>query len=657
MTRSTESCGRRTNWERRTFAYDAVGNQIQRTDRNGRVTQYAYDPLWRLTSETWIGGGNTLQWTYDAVGNVLTATDAFSSLTMTYDARDQLLAMDNAGTPEAPHVALTYTYDLVGNRLSLTDTIDGTAGGLNVYEYDALNRVTRITQSGADVDNKRVDFAYNALGQYTQLQRFADLVGTRLVARSNYTYDALNRLTGLHHRNTANVDLAFFDYEYDAQSRITRITDIDGVTDYAYDDRDQLTGADHTAAGLPDETYTYDANGNRVSSSLHGNGYITGVNNRLLSDGTYNYAYDGEGNLVRRIEIATGAYREFTWDYRNRLVAVVDKTVVNVETQRVEFRYDALNRRIAKAVDTTPLDAVDAVVEHYLYDRQDVLLDFVDADGSGAAAAILTRRYLHGPAIDQVLAQDDDAASVHWHLSDHLGTIRELVSDTGAVVTHLMYDSYGTVIVDTNPSVNTRYRFTGREFDAESGLHYYRARYFDSTTGQFISEDPIGFVGGQTDLYGYVGNSPNRFSDPSGLIPWREGWKELMKVAKDKGKNYLPDDAKQWLNKNTEQTLQNELDRTDSHLKKLHEKREKLEEELKTCKNKNRRKEIDRQLKNLQNDIKSANNKRGERVGELQRFREINEVLDRWTDDPFTGTMKDMQKAAKWAEGLAKQRN
>ena len=69
------------------------------------------------------------------------------------------------------------------------------------------------------------------------------------------------------------------------------------------------------------------------------------------------------------------------------------------------------------------------------------------------------------------------------------------------------------------------------------------------------------------------------------------------------------------------------------------------------------KREKNRQLKNLQNDIKSANNKRGERVGELQRFREINEVLDRWTDDPFTGTMKDMQKAAKWAEGLAKQRN
>ena len=134
----------------------------------------------------------------------------------------------------------------VGNVLSVTDTINSIAGAVTGYAYDALNRTTQITQSatpgsvGGGVADKRADFAYNALGQFDSIERFSDLAGTSVVARSQYDYDALNRLESLTHRNTGGNAVSFFDFEYDDASRITAITDVDGRTDYDYDDKSQL---------------------------------------------------------------------------------------------------------------------------------------------------------------------------------------------------------------------------------------------------------------------------------------------------------------------------------------------------------------------------------------------------------------------------------
>ncbi len=508
-----------------TREYDLVDNLLEKTDRNGRVTKYTYDDLNRVTSETWVGGGNVIQYSYDAVSNLTSAMDAYSELHFTYDSRNRVKSADNSGTPNAPSVLLNYAYDDAGNVLSVSDNIDGNGGGLTGYSYDALNRMSRITQTGNGISDKRVDLSYNAVGQFAAINRFSNLAGTQLVVGSTYTYDALNRLTSLRHSNASDT-LAFYDYLYDSDSRITRITDVDGITNYSYDDRDQLIGADHSNAAKPDETYEYDANGNRVNSSIHGNGYVTGPGNRLLSDGVYNYVYDSEGNLVKRTEITTGNYRDLVWDFRNRLVAVIDKTAAGVPTQEVEFRYDGLDRRISKSVDETPQDSVDAAIMTFVYDREDVVLDFVDSDGAGPEDASIDQRYLHGPGIDQVLSQEDQG-STQWLLADDLGTVRDLIDSFGVIVNHLVYDSFGRLVVQSNPLVVTRIQFTGREFDDEVQLQYSRARYYDRQTGRFVSEDPISFSGLSTNLFSYVGNSPTVANDPSGLRSSRQVEQEL----------------------------------------------------------------------------------------------------------------------------------
>jgi len=83
------------------------------------------------------------------------------------------------------------------------------------------------------------------------------------------------------------------------------------------------------------------------------------------------------------------------------------------------------------------------------------------------------------------------------------------------------YDSFGRIISQTG-TLDQPFTFTGREYDPETGLYYYRARYYDPKAGRFISKDPIGFGGGDLNLFRYVGNDPANFTDPSGLfaIPW-----------------------------------------------------------------------------------------------------------------------------------------
>ena len=440
-----------------------------------------------------------------------------------YDELGRVVTVDNAGTPGVPNVVLTYNYDAEGNIISVSDAIDGEPGATTAYNYDELDRVNLITQSGENVADKRVDFDYDAIGQYESVTRYSDLSGTELVADSSYTYDDANRLTDLTHSNDTT-EIANYDLTYDAASRITQIIDADGTNDYSYDKRNQLTAADHSDENNTDETYSYDKNGNRVDSSLHGSGYVTDANNRLASDGTFNYEYDNQGNLIRQTEIATGNVQEMEWDYLNRLVAVVDKDAGGNETQKVEFTYDMFGRRLSKTVD--------GEVTYFVYDRDNVILDFVDADGiEGETEAELDKRYLHGERVDQVLAQEDSTGNVNWHLADHLGSVRDLVDNNGELINHITYDSFGNVVSETDDTVDTRYLYTGREWDDEIGLQYNRARYYNPELGRFIGEDPISFEGGDANLYRYAENNPLGAIDPLGLAS-----RNLTKLLSDYSK-------------------------------------------------------------------------------------------------------------------------
>ncbi len=152
----------------------------------------------------------------------------------------------------------------------------------------------------------------------------------------------------------------------------------------------------------------------------------------------------------------------------------------------------------------------------FAYDGQDV---WADLDGSNNVKV----RYLRGDVVDQVFARSVAAgqtnAGVAWYLTDRLGSVRDLMDGSQAVRDHLDYGGFG-VVTESVASFGDRYKFTGREYDPDAGLQYNRARFYDQRPGRWISEDPIGFGGNDSNLSRYVGNEPSDAKDPSGLSEW-----------------------------------------------------------------------------------------------------------------------------------------
>jgi RHS repeat-associated protein len=130
----------------------------------------------------------------------------------------------------------------------------------------------------------------------------------------------------------------------------------------------------------------------------------------------------------------------------------------------------------------------------------------------------LSARYSHGPGVDQPLSMERGGNS-YFYLTDHQGSIRYLTDAAGAQVNLYEYDSFGRLLV-RDETVPNPFAFTGREYDAETGLYFYRARYYDPNIGRFLSEDSLGLTGGDANFYGYVGNDPLNRTDPNGRLFW-----------------------------------------------------------------------------------------------------------------------------------------
>jgi len=490
-----------------TYAYDIVGNVTQKTDRDSRITQYGYDPNNRVIAENWVSGGSTIYTmtvVYDAAGRVTKAQDNSSKYVYTYDNAGNLLTVNDQGTTGLPQVTLTYAYDQDGNRTGLTDS----QGGVTSYVYDARDELARITQSGTGVNSKRVDFTYDGLGDMTSETRYSDLTGTNKVVTTTYGYDAAERLTGITDKMSVGTIVASYAYTLDAANRLTQETQTwqgtgatSDTTNYTYTNNNQLTGVTHTDTAFANETFSFDSNGNRNMS-----GYATGTDNQTTSDGTYNYTYDNEGNLITKTDIATGAQTQYSYDFRNRLTEV-DQVVGGVKTVLATYTYDALDRRIGVSEG--------GATTWTLYDGTSTnpLMEF---NGSGT----LTVRYLDGPSVagvDAVLSRDTSSGGVAWYLTDRLGSVNDLVNNSGTVIDHIAYSAFGQVLSESNAMVGDRFKYAGMQADAVTGLDFDQARWYDPSSGRFVSQDPMKFDSGDVNLYRYVKNDPYDKIDPTGM--------------------------------------------------------------------------------------------------------------------------------------------
>jgi RHS repeat-associated protein len=476
-----------------TYVYDADNELTDTTDADGRRTTYSYNANGDTTGETWVGASpaEKITYTYDADNEMTSAADSYAILTFTYDSGGNQIteATSGPGTGQ-PGVTLTSGYNAQHSRTSLTDNLS--SAGITTYVYDAGQRPTTITTSYGGTAGPQVVINYDPANRITSESRTIGSSGTAVA--TSFSYDAANRQTTITDQVTGGSALATYVYSYDNANRVTTQVNADGTYTYTYDNANELTGVDKN--GTQVESYSYDLNGNRT-----GTGYSTTVMNETATSPGTTYTYDNAGNMISANNGA--AITTYSYDYRNRLTEVTQGGTVIAS-----YAYDAVNHRIG--IDESGSQT------WTVYDGKNPYADF---NGS----TTLQQRYLFGPgvvngaAVDEILARTSPGGTTAWYLTDKLGSVRDIVSTSGSVLDHIVYDSFGTVLTETNASNGDRFKFAGMEYDSTTGQYYDRARYYSPTTGRFVTQDPTGFGARDTDLYRYVGNGPNNATDASGL--------------------------------------------------------------------------------------------------------------------------------------------
>ncbi|MGH9688617.1 MAG: RHS repeat-associated core domain-containing protein [Candidatus Acidiferrales bacterium] len=402
----------------------------------------------------------TYAFAYDNMGRIIGTTTTYSFM---------------------PNIPFTnsYSYDADSNRAGYT----APDGSTNTYSYDTLNRLTTLANSWAG----SFGLSYDSLSRRTQMTRPNGIT-------TNYTYDSLSRLLSvLHQAGGSTIDGA--SYALDAAgNRTAKTDDLTGITsNYTYDKIYELTQV--TQGSDTKETYGYDPVGNR-QSSLSVPSYTVNSSNELTSNSNASYTYDDNGDTTSKT--TSSGTTNYTWDFESRLASVTLPGSGGTAT----FKYDPFGRRIQKAVTqngtTTTTD--------YLYNG-DNEVETTDQNGSVVA------KFAQGQSIDEPLAESNSSGA-YFYQQDGLGSVTSISNGAGQLAQTYTYSSFGDTINSTGNVANP-FRYTSRHFDSETGLYYYRARYYDPTVGSFLSEDKFQFDA-EHDFYVYVGNSVLNAIDPSG---------------------------------------------------------------------------------------------------------------------------------------------
>jgi len=513
-----------------TFEYDQLDRMVKQTNALGHVIQFSYDAASRLLSVT-APNSESVSYQYDTYGRRIKRID-YDGIEETYTYRiDNLLSQSH----DRANIATTYTYNQAkqltnvsvgGETTSYTYTplsqLNSTtnATGTVSFAYDALGRVSSESNNGQTITytyNSESELSsYSAFGQtwnysydqqglltqiaapqgnfdfqYDQLGRRTSLAMPN-GAQTTYGFDAVGQLTTQQH---SGVFSALYQYQYDDAGRMTAWSGDGTPKSYGYDAISRLTRAVDSFGDTP---YSYDELGNHTN-----NAQAHDVANRLLEDMDNSYTYDANGNLTQKQDKTTGARMVYTWNRQGQLIKLEQFAdgVATVATSTTTFAYGPLGRRWQRIKD--------GVTERFVYSGLDRIGDL---DGTNALVANVT----FGPNIDEPLGLLKGGSSYVYH-SNHQGSITAL-TDATHVVNSYEYGVYGVTNTTGDDSLNS-FGYAGREYEGDS-FYYYRARYYDSNLGVFITNDPIGLAGG-LNAYTYVGNSPLQYIDPLGLYWFR----------------------------------------------------------------------------------------------------------------------------------------
>jgi RHS repeat-associated protein len=479
--------------------YDNRGNDVSITDRNGQQRSFVTDEGGLLLSENWVGLEEQLNFDYNAVGLVTEEANSDQTLSIDYFPTGRIQRLERTSS-SGPDWWVDYLYDGNGNVTQVNDSL----GGITEYEYDGLDQLIAITQSGVGVNEKRVEFDLNPYGLIKMIRRYGDLEGNVPGPTTTVEYECescpvdVSRIEHLRPDGTSIHEIVFTRNE---TGMITRMVDAEGTHDFVYDGRGWLVSTSHPpVAGLDSGSFAWDGQGNWLSlpgkpgpvslSYADGDG-----GHRLLSDGEMAYQYDAVGAVISRSDSISGQTLNLDYDPLGRLVGATLLDNQDSLLSQAVFAYTPSGART--------LAEVDGVRRHFVFDGDNVIAALDDGGQ-------LVSRRLQMRALDRALAVDD-GSEIQWLLADHNGSVRDVVDTDGQIIAHYAYSPFGEQVLGPAPTLDDPIRFTGREFDIPGGLGFYRARAYAPDIARFLSEDPI-----EPWHYRYAENNPFRFNDPSG---------------------------------------------------------------------------------------------------------------------------------------------
>ena len=313
-------------------------------------------------------------------------------------------------------------------------------------------------------------------------------------------------------------------YEYDPAGELSRTLDkLRGETQYEYEANGQLL-ARNTGRVVDGEEFRYDAAANRLNFNTSRFDHVK--DNRLKQWANHEYKYDAWGNLIEKV-VGIVRWQTFTYDCENRLVKT--ETMANTQVESTSsYQYDSLGRRVAKQSE------IKGQTAHKRFLWQGLRMLREESPGQSSL-------YLYEPDSYAPLARVDEKEGevenkVYYFHTDQIGTPLEMTDAEGQIVWQAKYRAWGAVEKLEVNEVEQNLRFQGQYFDAETGLHYNTFRYYDPEIERFITQDPIGLLGGD-NLYQYAPNTQS-WIDALGLAcdKWTVSSHKVNKSSV-KGKN------------------------------------------------------------------------------------------------------------------------